>query len=98
MIDFAAHIIPPRMWARIDPLVGPMTRHPVEANPGLVDLDIRRRTIDYFAVHGYRQLLSISLQGTEDPAVAGILADLCRAANDELREIVDSDAAVIGAL
>jgi aminocarboxymuconate-semialdehyde decarboxylase len=98
MIDFAAHIIPPRMWARIDPLVGPMTRHPVEANPGLVDLDIRRRTIDYFAGHGYRQLLSVSLQGTEDPAVAGILPDLCRAANEELREIVDRDQALIGAL
>jgi len=98
MIDFAAHIIPPRMWARIDPLVGPMNRHAVEANPGLVDLDIRRRTIDYFAGRGYRQLLSISLQGTEDPAVAGILPDLCRAANEELREIIDRDQALIGAL
>lgn len=98
MIDFAAHIIPPRMWARINPLVGPMTRHAVEANPGLVDLDIRRRTIEYFAGRGYRQLLSISLQGTEDPAVAGILPDLCRAANEELREIVDRDQALIGAL
>ncbi len=99
MIDFAAHIIPPRMWSRIEGLVGPISQLGVERNPGLVDLDIRRRTIDRFAEHGYRQLVSLSLQGTEDPAVLGILADLCRAANDELREIVDRDPdRLVGAL
>lgn len=89
LIDFAAHIIPSGMWKRIEGLVGPASRLAVELNPGLVDLDIRRRSIDHFAEHGYRQLLSVSMQGTEDPAVRGILADICHAANVELREIVD---------
>jgi len=99
MLDFAAHIIPPRMWKRIEAVVSPISRLAVERNPGLVDLDIRRRTIDRMSEHGYRQLLSVSLQGTEDPAVGAILPDLCRAANDELAEIIDRDREVlVGAL
>src|SRR5262249_728612 len=49
LIDFAAHIIPPSIWTRIEGRVGPMLRHAVERNPDLADLDIRRRTIDRFA-------------------------------------------------
>src|SRR5262249_12551751 len=89
MLDFAAQIIPPRMWKRIEAVVSPISRLAVERNPGLVDLDIRRRTIDRMSEHGYRQLLSVSLQGPEDPAVGAILPALCAAANSELAGISD---------
>ena len=61
MIDIAAHIIPPRLWRRIADSIGPMGREAAFRNPGLVDLEERRRTIDLFDVHRSRQVLTVSL-------------------------------------
>lgn len=102
MIDIAAHIIPPRLWRRIADSIGPSGREAASRNPGLVDLEERRRTIDHFTAHGYRQILTLSLQATEDTALLDQMVELCRGANEELRELVEADpscfAGALGAL
>lgn len=91
MIDIAAHIIPPRLWQKIADSIGSLGREAASRNPGLVDLEERRRTIDLFDVHRYRQVLTLSLQATEDAALLDQMVELCRSANEELRELVEAE-------
>src|SRR5262249_7819601 len=99
MIDIAAHIIPPRLWRRIADSIGPMGREAASRNPGLVDLEGRRRTIALCDFPGYGQVLPLSLQATEDAALLDQMVELCGGGNEELRELVEAEpSCFVGAL
>ena len=54
------------------------------ALPGLSDLDEQRRTIDHFADRGYRQVLSLAIQATEEPGEIPQAADICCGAEAQI--------------
>jgi uncharacterized protein len=93
-IDAFAHILPPAYAARLEALTSGDAvseriigyRPWIREDPALIDLDARWRTIDPFG--DYRQILTLAVPPLDelgDPAAA---ADLARAANDELADLV----------
>ena len=93
-IDAFAHILPPAYAERLEALTsgGAVSqrilgyRPWIREDPALIDLDARWRTIDPFG--DYRQVLTLAVPPLDelgDPAAA---ADLARAANDELADLV----------
>jgi len=99
IIDIAAHLIPPRLLERVRRLTGRAALAVADTVPGLCDLDEQRRTVERFADHGYRQVLSLASQVTEDAACRPHQSGICSAANEELRELVEREpACFVGAL
>ena len=102
IIDIAVHLIPPRLLERVRRLTGRAALAVADTVPGLCDLDEQRRTVERFADHGYRQILSLATQVTEDAACRPHQSGICSAANEELRELVERDpvcfAGALGAL
>jgi uncharacterized protein len=93
-IDAFAHILPPAYAQRLEALTSGDAvsdrilgyRPWIREDPALIDLDARWRTIEPFG--DYRQILTLAVPPPDelgDPAVA---ADLARAANDELADLV----------
>ena len=93
-IDAFAHILPPAYADRLEALTSGDAvserilgyRPWIREDPALIDLDARWRTIGPFG--DYRQVLTLAVPPLDelgDPAAA---ADLARAANDELADLV----------
>jgi len=93
-IDAFAHILPPAYAQRLETITSGDAvskrilgyRPWIREDPALIDLDARWRTIDPFG--DYRQILTLAVPPLDelgDPAAA---AELARAANDELAELV----------
>lgn len=94
IIDIAAHCLPPRHFARVYPLARPEWRATMDRMPGLADLDTQRQTVARYAERDYRQVLSVSIHGTEDPGYLPQLPEMSRAVNDELWELVAAEPGV----
>jgi uncharacterized protein len=92
-IDVFAHIQPPAYSARLQELLWRSRNKRVEEynvmlveDPTLVDLDARWRSMDRF--EDYRQVLVLGAPPLEELGDPESVADLARAANDELAELV----------
>jgi predicted TIM-barrel fold metal-dependent hydrolase len=97
MIDAFAHIVPPRHLARLEALLErwqpservTLYRSWLREDEALGDLDARRRLLDRFP--GYRQVLAVGVYPTAELGDARRTAELARAVNDELAELVRDD-------
>lgn len=81
VIDIAAHVAPPGLVERFQLALPPM--------PGLSDLGERMRDVERLEALGYRQVLSIAQPATEATVLFPRHAEVCRAGNEELRELVE---------
>ena len=93
-IDAFAHILPPGYARRLESVTsGPDVserilgyRPWIREDPALTDLDARWRTMDPFG--DYRQVLTLAVPPLEELGGPAAAADLARAANDEVAELV----------
>ncbi|HEX9554815.1 MAG TPA: amidohydrolase family protein [Streptosporangiaceae bacterium] len=93
-IDAFAHILPPAYAERLEALTsgGAVSqrilgyRPWIREDPALIDLDARWRTIDPFG--DYRQVLTLAVPPLDELGDPTAAADLARAANDELADLV----------
>src|SRR3954464_6776383 len=87
-IDVFNHIYPPGFRARLMQVAPGNTDvdRRIRAVPMVADLDVRFRVMDAFA--DYQQVLSLPTPPLENMADAGGAADLARAANDGMAELV----------
>jgi uncharacterized protein len=93
-IDAFAHILPPAYTERLESITsGPDVsdrilgyRPWIREDPALTDLDARWRTMDLFG--DYRQVLTLAVPPLEELGGRAAAADLARAANDEVAELV----------
>jgi hypothetical protein len=93
-IDAFAHILPPGYAGRLESITsGPGVserilgyRPWIREDPALTDLDARWRTMDPFG--DYRQVLTLAVPPLEELGGPAAAADLARAANDEVAELV----------
>jgi predicted TIM-barrel fold metal-dependent hydrolase len=94
MIDAFAHIVPPRYLERLERLLATwqpsdrvkLYRSWLYEDDVLGDLDARRRLLDRFP--GYRQVLVLGVFPTDELGDPRQSAELARAVNDELAELV----------
>jgi predicted TIM-barrel fold metal-dependent hydrolase len=91
VIDFAAHILPPRYLKGLLESAGERFpfRNRIAGLPGLTDLDVRRRVMDSFAARGYRQVLTLASPPPESVTTAARTAELYHLGNEEMRELVE---------
>ena len=97
MIDAFAHIVPPRYLERLERLLATwqpsdrvkLYRSWLYEDDVLGDLDARRRLLDRFP--GYRQVLVLGVFPTDELGDPRQSAELARAVNDELAELVRDD-------
>jgi predicted TIM-barrel fold metal-dependent hydrolase len=93
-IDAFAHILPPAYAGRLEAITSGDAvseriqgyRPWIREDPALIDLDARWRTIDPFG--DYRQILTLAVPPVDELGDPASVADLARAANDELAELV----------
>ncbi len=93
-IDAFAHILPPAYAGRLEAITSGDAvserihgyRPWIREDPALIDLDARWRTIDPFG--DYRQILTLAVPPVDELGDPAAVADLARAANDELAELV----------
>jgi len=88
IIDIAAHILPPRYYQSIAAASGSYMHKRVSRVATLHDLDTRFRIMDQFAPLEYRQVLTTALPAVETVTTPATAPDVCRALNEELRELV----------
>ncbi len=85
-IDVAAHILPPRFFARLQELPGFYMSKRVKGIPCLFDLAVRFRIMDTFP--DYRQIISLAIPPLDRLGPAQATPDLASAVNDELAGLV----------
>lgn len=92
-IDAFNHILPKKYQAVLEQKVpnrdmsSNLSRY-AETVPTLLDLDARFRLMD--SVEGYMQVLTLAAPTVESVASPEVAVDLCRFANDEMAELVES--------
>jgi len=91
LIDVAAHILPPRHFARVVDTAadGFFLQKRIRGVSELWDLDARFRAIDSVADADYRQVLTLANPPIERVVAPTDCPGVCRALNEELRELVD---------
>ncbi len=88
VIDIAAHILPPRYFRAISGAAGSYMQKRVSRVRALVDLDTRFAIMDRFRAFDYRQVLTLALPAVETVTSPANSPAICRAANEELQELV----------
>lgn len=91
LIDIAAHILPPRHFANVIDKAdnGFFLQKRVKGVPELWDLNARFRAMDDFKDEDYRQVLTLANPPIERIAGPESSPAICRALNEELRELLD---------
>lgn len=88
IIDIAAHIIPSRYFQNISRAGGSYMEKRISRLATLHDLDARFRIMDRYSGFDYRQLLTLALPPVETVTPPDKTAEVCRALNEELQELV----------
>lgn len=88
VIDIAAHILPPRYFAAISGAAGSYMQKRVTRVRTLIDLETRFGIMDRFSAFDYRQVLTLALPAVETVTNPAQSPAVCRAANEELQELV----------
>ncbi len=90
VIDIAAHILPARYFSSISGAAGSYMQKRVSKVPTLIDPPTRFRIMDRFSAFDYRQVLTLALPAVETVTTPTTSPEICRAANEELQELVQT--------
>jgi uncharacterized protein len=88
-IDVFSHILPSKYWGTLTNrgfAKMPLGRFGIAPQPALYDLEARFRIMEKY--ENYMQILNIGIPPVEDIAKPDIAAELSKAANDEMAELV----------
>ena len=88
IIDICAHIHPPQFVTATSNSETSYMRKRVTRIASLQDLETRFRIMDRYSAYDYRQLLTLALPALSTVTTRATHADVCRAINEELQEIV----------